>query len=581
LTVTLFVLILLAGMGSCGELDTVFSTGAVSYQVSALVGGSSLENSALIKKDDRISPYFVNSVADDPDVTGLKVTVKHADGTLEVEILYTTGAEPGDAGEFAEDFEDPGELPGEFTGEFSQEPNLEEVEGVPGEEAESSVPAGEAPPPEEKSAGEQHIRVRRLDGDFPSFSLSETLPLGWYNLIFQVMKGKEVLSTKEKPFYYLGDADFSIDDIAGFLPGYGSHLAPPGMILMLEAQVSADSRLDPYIVWYNGNRRLSEGRINAGANRIFWTAPNQTGFQTVRAEIFPFFPSQDTRIRGRIKELSIPVSSKGEAPGYFPRILDREAQEKIVHLYFFNGNLQDSKTAAVLEPAPFTRRSPVWQSASGIYGLSLEPGDIYTLPPTASRADGEERSRFQFRFRFKPLGEGILFGGRLEESGDPSGGADLALRLEGGRAVLEVRDRAGTRKAEIVREISGEDFISLLVDLSLWERELDLSLGEERSFPGGADFGEIKSVVFTNPLSGKGTYHLGNGEQDAPVRPGVTEEDAETVPSPLAIMDELALSFFTEAAANAEEEPSEQDDESGVQYPPGEPNPGVLLPESG
>jgi hypothetical protein len=574
LTAVLFVIILLTGLGACGELDTVLSSGAVSYQVSALVGGSSLENSALVRKDDKISPYFVNSVADDPDVTGLRVTVKHTDGTSEIEILYTTGAEPGDTGESANDLEESGEFPRElfpeeFTGGLSLDPNFEGAETVPPEEAEFSVPKEKVPLPEEKSAGEQHIRVRRLDGDFPSFVLSETLPLGWYNLIFQVMKGKEVLSTKEKPFYYLGDANFSIDDIAGFLPGYGSHLAPPGIILMLEAQVSVDSRLDPYIVWYNGNRRLSEGRISAGANRIFWTAPNQTGFQTVRAEIFPFFPAQNTRIRGQIKELSIPVSSKGEAPGYFPRILDRETQEKIIHLYFFNGNLQDSKTAAALEPAPSTRRAPVWQSASGIYGLSLESGDVYTLPPTASRTEGEERSRLQFRFRFKPLGEGILFGAFLEESGDPSGGADLALRLEGGCVILAVHDRAGTQKAEIVREISGEDFISLLVDLSLRERELDLSIGEERGFPVKTDSGEIKSMVFTNPLNGKGIYRLGNRENTAaPVRPVITEENTETLSSPLAILDELALSFFAEAAADAGEEPSEQDDESGVQDPP-------------
>jgi hypothetical protein len=68
---------------ACGELDTVFSPGGTTYyRVNAAVNKSTLYEYSIIKKGDKIYPYFVNSVHNDPDILGLTVFLETPSGKI-------------------------------------------------------------------------------------------------------------------------------------------------------------------------------------------------------------------------------------------------------------------------------------------------------------------------------------------------------------------------------------------------------------------------------------------------------------------------------------------------------------------
>ncbi|MDR0602629.1 MAG: hypothetical protein LBG42_09645, partial [Treponema sp.] len=171
---------------------------------------------------------------------------------------------------------------------------------------------------------------------------------------------------------------------------------------LLETGVNASKDLDPYIVWYNGRRRLSEGRISEGAGCILWKAGDQTGFNTIRAEIFPFVP--DSELRGYSREISLMISAKAEDGSAF-----REEEKPLVHWYQFGGNLHDALSPTTTEKAlvPKAGLAPKWLPAEGIYGLSVGPGDAYLLEDLALSA-GMERAAGRLLIRFRPVAEGTI-----------------------------------------------------------------------------------------------------------------------------------------------------------------------------
>ncbi|MDR1047905.1 MAG: hypothetical protein LBL64_09020, partial [Treponema sp.] len=331
MSVLAFILIFSALVFSCGELDTVLPTSGT-YRVNALVNNQTLDDCAVIHGDDQIQPFFANSVANDPDVSGLTVFLKDSGGAVYGKTLYTL------------------------------KPDGTEGEGSPDE---GNI-----------------IHVSRLDRDIPPYNIPEDLNLGTYIMVFQIMGEKDSLYQIERQIYYLDEASFSLVDIRNYLPGLAgnSSLAPPGVTIMLEAQAYFDSSLDPYIIWYNGRKKIGEGRVIKGANRFMWKAPEQTGFLSIRAELFPFMPVHDDPsvkpAAGAALEMSVAVSSRGQQT-YFER-----PKKDLFRLYQFWGNLQDSlnptRGDTVLgSPAGQEIR---WAPADGIYGLALAEGDSYIVP---------------------------------------------------------------------------------------------------------------------------------------------------------------------------------------------------------
>jgi hypothetical protein len=582
----LIILIFSSFLVTCGELDTVLpSTGT--YQVNALVNGVSLNDSSLINVKDRIYPYFVSSVASDPDVTGLTVFLQTPSGQgvgKKIHYSLKTAAEGQTDKQAPEQvFEEP---PAGQTSAAAAQP-LTEKDQAGGED--QAADQEQAPAPDQKTDAEDRtggqtgqkaasaetavlsaetealITVNRLDRDLPFFVLPENLEMGLYVMVFQVLGEHETLYREDKTIYYLGNARFSLIDIQQYLPDVsGSHLVPPGTTVMLEAQVLSDARLDPYVVWYNGKRRISEGRLADGGAFILWKAPDQNGFYTIRAEVFPQRPVEG--LCGKFREISLPISAKAAADGYFSGEADR-----IAYWYQFRGNLQDSKTQvpggrALVSPG---QGLPRWTPGDTVYGLSVGSGDVYRLsafslveePPSGKKQDAG-----CFMLRFKPSGEGTVFSARFDAA-DPSGRVYLDLNFSEKGLSLDLT--GPNESAAIALGYSpGENngFISLFIDFALRDGfEAGLRAEHGRTRP------ELKTVALSGPLSGTGAFQFG-----ASLKPSGTEEaaaalSAETPVSDLAVLDEFALAF--PGNSPADEEPEAGDETGAALAEAAEPSP--------
>ncbi|MDR2606942.1 MAG: hypothetical protein LBC57_01000 [Treponema sp.] len=434
---------------SCGELDTVLPTSGT-YRVNALVNNQTLDDCAVIRSDDQIQPFFANSVANDPDVSGLTVFLKDSGGAVYGKTLYTL------------------------------KPDGTEWEGKPNDG--------------------KIIHVSRLDRDIPYYNIPEDLNLGTYIMVFQIMGEKDSLYQIERQVYYLNQASFSLVDIRNYLPGLAgnSSLAPPGVTIMLEAQAYFDSSLDPYIIWYNGRKKIGEGRVIKGANRFMWKAPEQTGFLSIRAELFPFMPVHDDPsvkpAAGAALEMSVAVSSKGQQ-AYFER-----SKKDLLHLYQFWGNLQDSLNptrgdTVLVSPAGQEVR---WAPADGIYGLALAEGDSYIIPDFPFNIKNGEGNG-QILFHFKTLAEGHImkFSLGLEDSSS----LDLDLSYTKGMILLSALPDASPLLHFFP---SGESFVDMNLGFAAAGNTLMLYLGpEKQEFPP-----ESTRLNLSAALSGKGSLTL-------------------------------------------------------------------------
>ena len=257
---------------------------------------------------------------------------------------------------------------------------------------------------EYKDGEELIIPVRSLDDDLPFFPIPPNLPIGRYTLVSQVMSERSILQKTEKTLYYLADAGFSFDGIMVSMPGIveSSQLIPNGTVILLEARLDFDRRLEPYIVWYNGRRIISEGKFSDGAGALLWKAPDQSGFFSLRAEAFPLANREE--LTGYKRGVSLLVSSREVKTNLLP-----EDTENLIHWYLFDGDLLDSKMITskerVLTPAGMN--TPRWMSANGTYGLVSGLDNAYTLP-VVSFANNRNES-WQVILSFRPLTEGVIF----------------------------------------------------------------------------------------------------------------------------------------------------------------------------
>jgi len=144
----------------------------------------------------------------------------------------------------------------------------------------------------------------------------------------------------------LGKTVFSYEGINVYLPGAvdTSHLIPKDSVVMLEADLNFDYRLNPYIIWYDGKNKISEGRFSDGADILFWKAPDQNGFFSLYAEVFPVEKSEE--LTGYKKEISLLVSSNINNI----HLVSSDIKQ-LTHWYKMEGNLNDSKNTADVESA--------------------------------------------------------------------------------------------------------------------------------------------------------------------------------------------------------------------------------------
>jgi hypothetical protein len=427
--------------------------------------------------------------------------------------------------------------------------------------ASGSSPADTARPGSSTAIPEdQTVPVRQLDGYLPAFQITELIGIGKYNLVFQVMGEREILYRTVKPVYFLGDADFKPGDIQSFLPMAisGGRLIPPGINMMLETEISADERLDPYIIWHSGKTILGKGRLSAGANYLLWKTPDRNGFHSVRAEIFPLLPGDPVsgNMTGKIKELSLPVSASSVGEKRFT-----EAEGEFVNWYQFWGTLDDAKPAN--RPlVSLQSRPPRWIPFGGIYGLLVGPDDSYELPGTPFKLSPDEQGTGRMFFHLAALSDGSVLhirfaGGEIRQPASagqadawetgPGGTAALDLSLEKNALTLRISSEDAFQEKSIALDSNELNvFITVIVEFDIARTHLDAMLRLES--PAREEAGPLLSIGLARPISG-----------EAAVRLGGTAGDTGNHDSGTMALNELALSYVR-SPVSAEEELEVPDD---------------------
>jgi hypothetical protein len=492
---------------ACGDLGMVLpSTG--SYRVSAYVSGTSqaggftetLDETSIIGEGIEIRPFFINSVVNDPDLYGLAVHLENKAGKI-----------PGSGVKYV----------------------LRSYKA--GEENEDTL-----------------VYVGRLDGGFPVFPLPKELETGSYTMVFQVLGEKDTLYRTEKPVYFTGKLKFLAGNIRYYLPyAADSQLIPPGMSVMLETHASSSSadaeNADPYVIWYSGKKRLGEGKISEGGGRFLWTAGDQTGFNMIRAELFPFTPEPD--FRGVSREISLMVSAKSRDSGYY----QREA-ESLAHWYQFSGNLRDTIAPTSTEKALILKEgdSPRWLPEEGIYGLAVGPGDAYILDELSPPIEGEQVGG-RLMLHFKPAADGEILSSVFAAE-NSSEAAELTLYIERENLCLRAKTSLADKTLTAPLLLSN-GFISVVIDFTINSKEFSAALVSET-----AALSPLVLPFFTAAIpEGKSfrlkeSFRLGgtpaaNGSNQAAL-PAVTQPAAEAetglVPAApadvSAVIDEFAVS---------------------------------------
>ena len=409
--------------GACGKLDTMLSPEGT-YQIRTQVNGVFLDNFSLVYSGDSIRPYCNSSIANDPDITELLLYFKNSQGEKTgAEIRYMIKLY---ADTYLQIDENPVVIETEPEPEYPE--NERETEILDESTAETST--GSTETALNASNRDKIIIVKRFERNLPSFPMPGNMEIGEYTLVIQIMGGKETLGEIEQGFFYLGKTEFALKDIQLYLPGVfsGSRLIPPGTSVLLEAKVEADERLNPYIVWYNSKKVIQEGRLSEGAGTVFWTVPDQTGFQTFKAEIFP--SPQYQGMGGVSKEIILPVSTKAANAGFFAHKtaadfalpLDASAkpenapaggpdpvQPALLHWYQFAGTLYDSNNPLATEKTLTPVEGlPRWRPMDYSYGLATGPSDAYLLPPVSFIPEDEQKGGSLFLLRAKSLANGKL-----------------------------------------------------------------------------------------------------------------------------------------------------------------------------
>jgi hypothetical protein len=432
-----------------------------------------------------------------------------------------------------------------------------------------AAPLAEVPKP--PIPEDETVMVKQLDQYLPAFRIVEELDIGRYNLVFQVMGEKEILYRTFKPIYFIGDAKFTLEEIQSFLPVAitGGRLIPPGINVMLGTEVSADSRLDPYVIWHNGKKVLAQGRLSDGANYLMWKTPEQTGFHSIRAEVFPLLPEDRMpgNMIGKIKELSLPISLKSQGIRYFS-----ESSDEFINWYQFWGTLDDAKAPNNTERSLVSlySQAPRWTPLAGMYGLLVGEDDIYILPGMPFKLFENTQGTGRILFRLAPLLDGVILNisfadgetaaqaGSQETADSPMGTAELDLSFAGNALILRIASDDASLEESL--ELNGDEakgFITVIVEFTIAPDRLEAELRLEDPAGTTGPF----SIVLAAPISGEGSIHLGGAKSGHKRNLKRTVlGGAGTYGNGTVALNELALSY-----ARLPIPPKEDGFESGIQ----------------
>jgi hypothetical protein len=407
----------------------------------------------------------------------------------------------------------------------------------------TTIPSLDAAVPETLLPKDEIFLVKGLeDRHIRPFQITEDIAIGRYRLVFQVLgEGTEVIEKEVagviekkvtevilyrtfKPFYFLRDARFTLGEIKSFLPMAvtGGRLIPMGINVMLKTEIKVDKDLDPYIIWHNGKKILAQGRMSGGADYLLWKTPEKTGFHNIRAEVFPLLPRLGERVPenmiGKIKELSLPVSSKSEGKKQFD-----ESSGEFVGWYQLWGTLDDAKDPQRRLTPLNAQQSPRWIPFNGMYGLFVGRDDSYLLPGSPFELARDQEGTGRMYFHLAALSEGSILNIRFapqetsprkpadqQGAGETADGtATLDLFLAKDAVILRIASEGaspeeGETRVELNSDELGE-FITVVVEFVIAPDHFDAELRLENPVKTT----ELLSVTLAKPISGEGSILLG------------------------------------------------------------------------
>ncbi|MDR2658614.1 MAG: hypothetical protein LBC27_01305 [Spirochaetaceae bacterium] len=565
---------------SCGDLDMALSSSKV-YKVNAMVNGLSLDECSIVSSDSEIAPYFDFNIKSDPDIAALGVSLKDSRGKeTGLRIIYALPSWDPDAKTDVvkeNDKKDPVSATETSDEEAAKKPEetstIEDTADKPVEivENQGGSQETETPPDDipaentvENAAGTDSvtntteyttpravlenqtgsalteiITVEDFYGDLPMLRIGDDLPAGFYTIVFNVIASNgTILNSVEKPFYYLANETLVVEDIISYLPGVSSttRIVPPGEKVLLEALIQADAAVTPYIVWYNGKDRINEGFAAEGAERIFWVAPAQNGFQNIRIEVFPFNPNKYYPLmRGISRSVSLPISQKHGRNGLYAGM-----DTQLSRWYRLWGNLKDERdplnTALGLIK---TEDTPVrWLPVSGTYGLAIGVVDAYRLPGAFFKYIQNNEGSGELLFRFTPWSgesDGPLLSAVLQNLNEEGGVCSVWISLTEEFISLNVAYNDEIFEAQTPLVFDSDGFVSAALDFQFFEESTTVSLGlktVETNFVEDIENWERISIGF---IASKEGYIQFGGAFDTP--------DARRLNSVTSVLTEIAVLY--------------------------------------
>jgi len=432
-------MILCVFLAGCGPMDSLFNS-AGNYRINVQINDIPLDELSFVRSSDKVCPYFEHSVSKDPDITSLMVYLRDPAGEiagwkviykLDEKAVIDPAPEKIDeeAAENENDSsddkdtdssnEDQNEIESEDENDNGNESNNDDDDTLPSEAKKSDPPAKDALQiPNQYENGDELVIYVKSFNNLPLFPIPENLPMGSYVIVSLVMNNDNVLQKIERSFFYLGNVDFSYNGIHANLPGIAesNQLIPAGTVIMLEADLKFDGKLDPFIEWYDGKKKIAEGKVSDGTGKIFWKAPEESGFYSIRTVIFPI--ENKKNLSGYQKELTLLVSGKpisihliDENIPYKHNAIHNSA---LINWYTFESNLNDSRKLSGAEQADaektedralkHAKNKPVWKAANGTYGAATGNDNIISAQKILFSE--KEHGNWQALFRLKPENDG-------------------------------------------------------------------------------------------------------------------------------------------------------------------------------
>jgi hypothetical protein len=502
------VILFVSFFAACSDIDDILPS-ASAYKINAQVNGVILDECSFIGNTDQIQPFFENSIIDDPDVTGLMVYFKNTLGIVPgSKVIYSLEKANIDKDkeenlsefvnyQFANDQNESEPEEDEIPPLGFQESDFEESDDTEDQfddiTALDDITVDNTQVQEiielVKDGDDTIIYINSLDENIPFYPIPGKLPAGRYTIVFQVLNGSKTLHKSEKNFYYLADMAFSFKNIQIHLPGIAtddSQLIPTNTFVMLDAKIDLDSRLDPYIIWYNGKKIIDEGTYSQGKSYLLWKTPEQSGFLSLRVEVYPVQNRQG--LAGYFQEISLPVSSKT------PELhLLSQDDPNLLNWYLFAGNVRNSINPTRYLQAP-GRKKEHWMAANGSYGLATGNIDNWQINNLKFPRDGTESTKILFRF--KPLSDGDIFSIQFGAAND----AIMTLAFAEENFVLTLASSQSTL-ISTYQLTEQKNYLTLSFDITIFEDTLAI-------LPGFTE--DDEPLIMSIALNGEAKITLGS-----------------------------------------------------------------------